>query len=99
MTKREFVKALMEDNNLLHEDAVKVAEIVFRQVRKQLLLGREVRIDGVGRFAFKYKEPGTVNNNLLGKRHKVGRRVKLKFRPFPLMQRQLTKVLARGEKL
>lgn len=94
MTKREFIHALMEEYSLLKEDATKIVDIVFKQVRRELVRGREVRIDGVGSFSFKYKEPGVVNNNLLGKRHKVGPRVKLKFNAFPSMQRALNSKLA-----
>ena len=94
MTKREFIYALMEDHNLLKEDASKIYDIVVEQIRKQLIKGNEVRLDDEGRFGFKYRGAGVINNNLLGKRHEVGPRVKLKFKIFPSMQRALNVLLA-----
>lgn len=93
MTKKEFIRAVTDDNNILKEDASKICEIVFAQMKKQLLLGREVRIDGVGRFSFKFKEAGVVHNNITGTQHNVGPRVKLKFIPFPKMKKLLKDTL------
>lgn len=93
MTKTEFVRALMDEHKIMKTDAVRIVDMVFGQVKKQLMRGSEVRIDGVGRFVVRYKEAGMVNNNLLGKKHKVGPRVKLKFLPFPSMRRDLVKAL------
>lgn len=94
MNKREFVRALMEENNILRDDANTVVDMVFKQIRKQLLSGREVRIEGVGRFSLKYREAGVVNNNLQGRRHHVPARVKLKFYPFDSFERSLNAFLA-----
>lgn len=94
MTKKEFINALVEENNILKEDATKIARVVFGEVRRQLLKGREVRIDGVGSFSFKYKEPKLANNNLHGEHRPVGPRMRLKFTIFPSMQRALNEELA-----
>lgn len=95
MTKRQFILALMENYALLKEDAEKVTELVFGEIRNQLLQGKEVRITGVGTFTFKYFKGGIVNNNLRGERHEVGPRVKLKFRPHPSIRRDLNNGLAK----
>lgn len=95
MRKREFVHALVEDHDILMEDANKIYDAVCKTMRNQLLTGNEVRIEGVGAFHMKFRQAGTVNNNLLGKRHKIGPRVRLKFKTFPSMQRDLNQILAR----
>jgi DNA-binding protein HU-beta len=83
----------MEETGMLKEDATKIVDCVFGHVRKKLLEGREVRIDGVGHFAIKFKDATTVHNNLTGGRHKVGPRVRMKFKTFPSMQRDLNENL------
>ena len=94
MTKKELIRALMNDNNLLKEDAEKVLDMVADQIKKQVMKGREVRIDGVGRFSFKYYDPRDSVNNFTGKEYKLPRRVKLKFKPFPSMRAALNDRLA-----
>lgn len=93
MKKTEFVSAITEEYGILRVDATKLTEIVFDQIRKQLLNGREVRIDGVGRFSFKFHKAKMRNNNLTGESHMVGPKVRLKFRPFPSMRRDLNRTL------
>lgn len=95
MTKGEFITSLVDDYNLLREDAAKITKIVFSQIRDKLVEGREVRIDKVGSFSFKYYEPQIVNNNLIGQRHEVGPRIKLTFTPFPSMKFALNRKLAK----
>lgn len=94
MTKKEFVHAIMERHGLLKSDAETITRIVFQEVQRQLVNGREVRIDGVGSFSFKFRQPGMVNNNLLGEHHEVGPRVKLRFKPYPSMQKALKRLAA-----
>lgn len=95
MNKKEFVHEIMDSYSIVKSDAYKITEIVFTEMRRQLIKGNEVRIDGVGRFSFKFRPAGTVNNNLIGGRHKVAPRVKLKFIPFPVMARALNAHLAK----
>ena len=95
MIRKEFIFALMEDEGILREDASKITDVVFSQVRKQLLLGREVRINDVGSFRLKYRKPSVMNNNVTGTKHQVGPRVRVKFRVFPSMQRALNAILAK----
>jgi nucleoid DNA-binding protein len=95
VNKKEFILSLTEDHKILREDASKITDVVFSQIRKQLLKGREVRIDEVGCFAFKFKKPGTVNNNITGTQHDMGPRVRMKFKVFPSMQKALNAILAK----
>lgn len=94
MKKGEFVRAIADDHSILREDALRIVEMVFGQLRKQLIQGKEVRIDDIGCFNIKFRKAGIMNNNLLGKRHPVPARVKLKFSTFPSMQRALNSILA-----
>lgn len=93
MTKQEFIKSFMEDTGFGIDDARKITEIVFNHVKEMLLQGKEVRIDGVGSFNFKYRDARTVVNNITKDRHDVGPTVKLKFRPYPSMNRSLKREL------
>lgn len=96
MTKREFIRTMIEDTGILREDALKITDIVFSHVRNMLLAGREVRVDGVGSFVLRFRKGGVVNNNLVGESHEVGPRVKLKFKTFPSMRRDLNQTLVEG---
>jgi len=89
MTKKEFVHTLMEKYRIPKEDALKIVEIVFLHVYDNLVKGREVRIDNVGRFGFKFKPARVANDNLAGCKREVGPTVKLKFHAFPSMKRAL----------
>lgn len=95
MNKREFVSSLSEAQDILREDASKITDVVFNHLRKQLLKGREVRIDGVGCFSFKYHKPKVMSNNITGTQHEVGHRVRMKFKVFPTMQRALNAIVAK----
>lgn len=95
MNKKEFVASLTDEHRILQEDSEKITEAVFNHIRKHLLQGREVRMDGIGSFSFKYRRPKVMNNNITGTKHKVGPRVRMKFKVFPSMQRSLNAILAK----
>lgn len=92
MNKREFVRELVNEHLIQGSDAKKLYEMVCDQIRKQLLSGQEVRIDGVCSLYLKYKKPGKVNNNLTGEQNVVGARYRLKCNTFPSMQKSLNKL-------
>lgn len=90
MTKHEFIIEMTKNTGLLYKDAKDKVELVFSEVERQVKARREVRIDGVGHFAFKYREIREVQDNIAGIKRVVQPSVKLKFKAFPSMKKFLT---------
>lgn len=86
MRKKDFVKDIIDETGIFKGDAMKIVDLIFDRIRENLLLGREVRISGVGRFKFRFRKARIMHNNLVGKRQRVPAKVKLRFSTFPTMQ-------------
>lgn len=90
MRKMEFLTQMSEEHNLMLKDSSKITKLVFRYIRKLLLEGREVRLQGIGHFSFKYKPACTKKNNLAGgELVDIPARIKLVFKTYPNFQRAL----------
>ena len=93
MRKTEFVTELMKERKIPRKEAALAATFVFSKIRNELLLGKEVHIEGVGKFIFKFLEPTTRNNNLTGQQITLPRRVHIRFYPYPSMQNAMNNCL------
>lgn len=89
MHKDEFYKSLAESENIMDIEAHRISTIVFNQIRRSILQGEEVRIVGVGKFSFLFKDARDKINNFTGERIHVPPSVSLKFKTFPTMREEL----------
>ena len=94
MNKKKFISEIVKETGLLPADVRVAVDLVFDAVRRKILEGHEVRIGDVGRFAFKYLEAKHGVNNLTGEEIDVEARVKLRFKPFPLMRADIRNKLS-----
>lgn len=89
MNKKAFVRSLCEQSGLMKGDGYKIVDLVFEHLKAKLLEGQEVRIEGLGTFIIKFREPRIQRDNLAGCYREMPRTVKLKFRVAPTMQQEL----------
>ena len=95
MRKKDFVKSLSKDLGLSIHDCRLMVNAVFAEIRKQLLEGKEVNLQRIGRFDFKYKPAEDKYNSLLGEMRRVDSRVRMRFRIHADLQKELNEGLAK----